>query len=181
MQPLNGGDATVGQIGSDWKVVFRGAALGVLRALLGTVLCMTLYFAWGMSMCPPEFERPVYCDGPEFEETVLMLLAITFYTFLCGILVPSMLGGGLLAWILLALKRNRELDLVVSVVIGCFIGCAAGLAAVVLSKAEASWSFMWPLIVMAAVLVGAWHGWCMARWLLRRTQSQAMGQTSSEG
>jgi hypothetical protein len=180
MQLLNEGEATMGQSGTDWKVVFRGAALGVLRALLGTILCVILYFAWGMSMCPSEFERPVYCDGPEFEETVWMLLAVTFYTFLCGTLVPSMLGGGVLSWILLALERSHELDLLVSVVIGGFIGCAAGLAAVILSKAEASFSFLWPLIVIAAVFVGVWHSWRMTRWL-QRTQSQSKGQTISEG
>jgi hypothetical protein len=189
MQTLRESEMAVGWDASCWKIVLRGVVWGAMRALLGTILYMASLFAYVMftiENAPTAFERTTM-GWYELSALVLVWFGATLFVFFIFVLAPSMAGGGVVAWALLALDRGRKLRLGLSVVLGCFIGSVAGLAVVglipIIFIPETAEGFIesWPSIVGAAILVGVWHSWRMARWLLRRTQSQSKDQTVSEG
>lgn len=142
----------------------RGALFGVLAAFLATLLFV----------CGNLISAPFDGRGREIlqnlEESIAALLIFGLSLFL-SLIVPAAAGGSVIALLLHRLSRERTISQRTGILVGTSVGILVSSAiAVSLVVAFPGPGDVEVVIELGGIglLVGAWHGWRMARWLNNR-------------
>lgn len=165
-----------------WRALLRGVLLGVAADVMGTV------FLWGAIAVP--YGVYLLAGGKRDSshlpwEGVLLLLGVA--TFIIAFL-PTVVAGGANALVLYKMSGRGAIGPGTGLLVGSLIGAASAIVLLLTLDWVATPEYEYvaagavPTTVVLAVggigaVVGAWHGWQMARWLRR---AQCRGSAESQ-